>query len=61
MLVLSRKKDERIVITSPTGVVITLTCVEIRGDMARIGIAAPRDWTVHREEIEDRIQRNASA
>ena len=51
MLVLSRKKDEKIVI----GDNITLMVIEIRGDKVRLGIDAPRDVTVHREEIYDAI------
>lgn len=47
MLVLSRKKDERIVIADN----ITITIVEIRGDKVRLGIDAPRTVGVHREEI----------
>ena len=47
MLVLSRKKDESIMV----GDNIKLTIIEIRGDKVRIGIEAPRDVTVHREEI----------
>lgn len=51
MLVLSRKQDEKIVI----GNSITITIVEVRGDKVRIGIEAPRDVTVHRQEIYDAI------
>lgn len=47
MLVLSRKKNEKLVI----GDNITITVVEIRGDKVRIGIEAPRAVGVHREEI----------
>lgn len=47
MLVLSRKKSERIVI----GDEMTITVIEIRGDRVRLGIDAPRDVPVHREEI----------
>ena len=53
MLVLSRKKDEKIVI----GDNITLMVIEIRGDKVRLGIDAPRDVTVHREEVYDAIKR----
>ena len=53
MLVLSRKKDEKIVI----GDNITLMVIESRGDKVRLGIDAPRDVTVHREEIYDAIKR----
>lgn len=53
MLVLSRKKDERIVI----GGGITITIVEVRGDKVRVGIDAPRDVPVHREEVAAAIVR----
>ncbi len=51
MLVLSRKKNESIIIDGS----ITVTVVEIRGDKVRLGISAPRDIPIHREEIYDRI------
>ena len=51
MLILSRKKDETIVISDN----IRLTIVEVRGSKVRIGIEAPRDVSVHREEIYDAI------
>lgn len=47
MLVLSRQRDEKIVIGD--GIVITV--VDIRGDKVRIGIDAPPDVPVHREEV----------
>lgn len=53
MLVLSRKKDEKIVI----GDSISIMIVEIRGDKVRLGIEAPREVTVHRQEVYDAIQR----
>lgn len=53
MLVLSRKKDEKILI----GDSITLMVIEIRGDKVRLGIDAPRDVTVHREEVYEAIKR----
>ncbi|MSR31276.1 MAG: carbon storage regulator [Gemmataceae bacterium] len=51
MLVLSRKKNECIVINND----ITVTVVEIRGDKVRLGIVAPKDVPVHRQEIFDAI------
>ena len=47
MLVLSRKKNESIVI----GDSIVVTVVEIRGDRVRLGIEAPREIAVHRKEV----------
>ena len=51
MLVLSRKKDETIVIDEN----IIVTVVEIRGDRVRLGFVAPKDVTIHRREIYDKI------
>lgn len=53
MLVLSRKKSETIVINDT----IRITIVEIRGDKVRVGIDAPKDVQVHREEIYEAIQK----
>lgn len=53
MLVLSRRKDERIVI----GKDITITVLEIRRDKVRLGIEAPSDVPVHRQEVFEAIQR----
>lgn len=53
MLVLSRKKNESIVI----GQGISITVVDIRGDKCRLGIDAPKDVPVHRREIQDEIDR----
>ena len=54
MLVLSRKKNESIVINNN----ITIVVVEIRGDKVRLGIEAPREIPVHRREVYEAIQRN---
>ena len=53
MLVLSRQKDESIII----GDDITITIVDVRGDKVRLGINAPRSISVHRKEIYEAIQR----
>lgn len=53
MLVLSRKKDEKIII----GDNITVMVIEIRGDKVRLGIEAPKEITVHRQEVYDAIKR----
>jgi carbon storage regulator len=52
MLVLSRKKNESIIINDN----ITVTVIEIRGDKVRLGIEAPKTVTVHRREVYDAIQ-----
>lgn len=56
MLVLSRHRDESIMI----GDDIVITIVDIRGDKVRLGIQAPSDVPVHRQEIYDAIQREKS-
>ena len=60
MLVLSRKVAEQICITAPDGTVITLMMVEVRGDKARIGIDSPREWHVHRAEVQGEGDKEAS-
>ena len=52
MLILSRKRGERIVI----GPNIELTVVDIEGNRVRLAVAAPRDVSIYREEIYRRIQ-----
>jgi carbon storage regulator len=54
MLVLSRKKNESIVINDD----ITIVVVEIRGDKVRLGVEAPKEVPVHRREVYDAILRN---
>lgn len=49
MLVLTRKKNEQIVI----GESIVVTIVDIRGDKVRIGIEAPRDVQIDRSEVHE--------
>ena len=51
MLVLSRKKNESIIINDN----ITVTIIEIRGDKVRLGIEAPKDVSVHRREVYEAI------
>jgi len=51
MLVLSRKKNERIVI----GENVVVTVVEVRGDRVRLGIEAPQEVPIHRSEVHDAI------
>lgn len=53
MLVLSRKKNESIVIDDRIKIVV----VEIRGDKVRLGVEAPKEVPVHRQEVYDAIKR----
>ena len=53
MLVLSRQRDESIII----GDNIVVTIVDVRGDKVRLGIEAPREVSVHRREVYEAIQR----
>ena len=53
MLVLSRHRDESIMI----GDDVVVTIVDIRGDKVRLGIDAPTSIPVHRQEVYDAIQR----
>ena len=57
MLVLSRQRDETIVI----GEDIEVTVVDIRGDKVRLGISAPKHVTVHRKEVFEAIKRENRA
>lgn len=53
MLVLSRHRDESIMI----GDDVVITIVDIRGDKVRLGIDAPHDIPVHRQEVYEAIKR----
>jgi carbon storage regulator len=57
MLVLSRKLNEAVVINGN----IKVTIVEVRGDKVRLGIDAPQDIAIHREEIAEAIAEKEEA
>lgn len=57
MLILTRKVGESIMI----GKDIAVKVLGIRGGQAKLGIEAPRDLPVHREEIYERIKAEAAA
>jgi carbon storage regulator len=54
MLILSRKTNESIVIDGR----ITVKIVRIEGDVVKLGVEAPADVPVHRQEVYEEIQRN---
>ena len=53
MLVLSRQRDESIMI----GDSIVVTIVDIRGDKCRLGFTAPTDIAIHRKEVQEAIDK----
>lgn len=56
MLVLSRMRDQSVRI----GDDVVITVVDIRGDKVRLGIAAPKEVSIHRQEVYEAIQRERS-
>lgn len=57
MLILSRKRNEEIVVTCPRPCRIVVAVAEINGDKARIGVEAPPDVVINRREVQDAMER----
>ncbi len=57
MLILTRRVGESVVI----GGDVTVTVLGVKGNQARLGVNAPRDIAIHREEIHERIKREQTA
>ena len=57
MLILSRRVGESLKI----GDEVSVTVLRVKGDQVRLGIEAPKSVTVHREELAERLEREASA
>ena len=56
MLILTRRVGETLVV----GDEITVTVLGVKGNQVRLGVNAPKDVSVHREEIYQRIQQEKS-
>jgi carbon storage regulator len=54
MLILTRMKDQRIIINNGT---VVVTVVEISGNSVKLGIDAPAEIPIHREEVQRRVDR----
>jgi len=57
MLILTRRVGEALKI----GDEVSITVLRVKGDQVRLGIEAPKSVTVHREELAERLEREASA
>lgn len=57
MLILTRRPGESIIETQPDGTTTTWTVMGVKGNQVRIGVAAPRNVTIDREEIHERKTR----
>lgn len=56
MLILTRRVGESLKVIQPDGTVVTATVLGVKGNQVRLGIEAPKEVLVHREEIYERIQ-----
>ena len=56
MLILTRRPGESIIIELPTGELIQVVVLGVKGNQVRIGTEAPKEIAVHREEIAQRIR-----
>ena len=57
MLILTRRIGETIKI----GEDVSVTVMDVKGNQVRVGVSAPRDTAVHRSEVHERIQREATS
>ena len=61
MLVLTRRAHEKIVCTTASGEVIEVAILAVNGAQVRVGVNAPRDVIIDREEIDERKKRERQA
>jgi carbon storage regulator len=61
MLILTRRVGETLFIIQPDGSIATATVLGVKGNQVRIGVNAPKNVEVHREEIYDRIRNERAA
>lgn len=58
MLVLKRKVDEAVIVTTPDGSRIRVLVVDFDGASVKLGFEAARDITIHREEVQEIVDRD---
>lgn len=61
MLVLSRQVEETVVIVCPNGDRLTVALVDIRGNQAKVGFEAPREYAINRGEVQEIIDRKTAS
>ena len=57
MLILTRRRNEETVIRTPDGIEISVFVVSLNGDKVKLGFEAPKAVSVHRREVQDRVDR----
>lgn len=51
MLIVSRQRDQKVIVETSPGVTVSVQIIDIRGDKVRVGIEAPKSMRVDREEV----------
>lgn len=59
MLILTRRVDEAVILTTRTGEEIVVRVLGVKGNQVRLGCSAPKSVIVHREEVAERIKAEA--
>jgi carbon storage regulator len=62
MLVLARKAGQKLIIIGPDGLPITLTILDVKGELVKVGLDAPKSVSIYRDEIyQDILEANHNA
>lgn len=60
MLVLSRSRDEELILIAPDGTELTVKIIDIRGDKVRVGLEGPPEYKMHRKEVWESIKKEGA-